>query len=494
MEISNIVSAFSDDEMSVLNNARDGKSEEECTENSITASDIAKETYISSNTKDMELTVEETVDISKIESAAQLIEDGKIVQKENGVGEWAIFPNSNEIYKEYHISNMNFGIAEVPVTTLDLQKHVKKFKITDSTGNNTIAEVEAKNESQVTVNPSKVAANKIDIVINVLSKDLGMEKEIIKNLIGYSNKSDKQEDSNKIITASATATQVKKLQYDMTMYSLAREITITRTWNIKAGNVLAAPGIDVLDVSIEDEKLQGAKLEVTYDITSSIYAEKNFNNDAVTVPSIKGIADYVDNNLSYNEDLENNEEKWTVSTYENIMDAYKRQAEYESQFSNSVNDTRKGTIDTTANGTKYTTIVEAIDNNVLLETCGTGSTEITLEKILSSTDSSISDIITSSIDTYEYGNSLEITGIDYKNATGETTGDFIFRDRVRTADRYIVLAGRQHDAATAETIAIHPPTGKNNNINYYIVALVSLTVLAGGIIAIKKKVLKNNRK
>ena len=500
--ISNIVSAFSDDEMSVLNNARDGKSESECTEpkgnvegkTQIKAESIAQKTYISSDTKDMELTTEETVDISKIEDAEKLIQDGKIVQKENGVGEWAIFPNSNEIYKEYHISNMNFGIAEVPVTTLDLQKHVKKFKITDSTGNNTIAEVEAKNESQVTVNPSKVAANKIDIVINVLSKDLGMEKEIIKNLIGYSNKSDKQEDSNKIITASATATQVKKLQYDMTMYSLAREITITRTWNIKAGNVLAAPGIDVLDVSIEDEKLQGAKLKVTYDITSSIYAEKNFNNDAVTVPSIKGIADYVDNNLSYNEDLENNKEKWTVSTYEDIIDAYDKQAEYESKLSNSVKDTRKGTLDTTTNGTKYTTIVEAIDNNVLLETCGTGSTEITLEKILSSTDSSISDIVTSSIDTYEYGNSLEITGIDYKNATGETTGDFIFRDRVRTADRYIVLAGRQHDTATAETIAIHPPTGKNNNINYYIVALVSLTLLAGGIIAIKKKVLKNNRK
>ena len=29
------------------------------------------------------------------------------------------------------------------------------------------------------------------------------------------------------------------------------------------------------NVSIEDEKLQGAKLKVTYDITSSIYAEKN---------------------------------------------------------------------------------------------------------------------------------------------------------------------------------------------------------------------------
>ena len=502
MDISNKVSAFSDDEMSVLNNARDGKSESECTEpkgyvegkTQIKAESIAEKTYIISDTKDMELTTEETVDTSKIENAEQLIQDGKIVQKENGVGEWAIFPNSNETYKEYHVNNMNFGIAEVPVTTLDLQKHIKKFKITDSAGNNTIAEVEAKNESQVTVNPSKVAANKIDIVINVLSKDLGMEKDIIKNLIGYSNKSDKQEDSNKIITASATATQVKNLQYDMTMYSLAREITITRTWDIKAGNVLAAPGIDVLDVSIEDEKLQGAKLEVTYDITSSIYAEKNFNNGSVTVPSIVGIADYIDNNLSYNGELENNKEKWTVSTYEDIIDAYDKQAEYESKLSNSVKDTRKGTLDTTAKGTKYTTIVEAIDNNVLLETCGTGSTEITLEKILSSTDSSISDIITSSIDTYEYGNSLEITRIDYKNATGETTGDFIFRDRVRTADRYIVLAGRQHDAATAETIAIHPPTGKNNNINYYIVALVSSTVLTGGIIAIKKKVLKNNRK
>ena len=48
---------------------------------------------------------------------------------------------SNTFGKEYKITNVNFGIARVPVSTVDLQKHVDEFEIVDSAGINTIAKL-----------------------------------------------------------------------------------------------------------------------------------------------------------------------------------------------------------------------------------------------------------------------------------------------------------------------------------------------------------------
>ena len=444
--------------MTVLNNVRDGKNmdaakvtyKENDIEKEVTSETIRDATKMFATTPAMELTMEETV------------QNGNTTKQ-------------NDSFTDYIVSNMNFGIAEVPVTTIDLQKHVYSLKITDSTSDNIIAEAQIDtNNAQVTVNPSKIAENKLDVVINVLSKDLGMDKSIIRNLIGYDE--NKGKDTNIIIAPNANKKQTDKLQYDMTMYSLAREITITKTWNVKSGNVLAAPGTSVLDISIEDDKLQGAKLEVTYEITASIYAERNFNNDAVVEPSIKGIADYIDNDLSYNEEKigtqpQSNKEYWTIAKQEELAELYKR-AEQIGETQGSENIQRSGTLD--PDGIKYTTIVTAnnIENGLLVERCGTGTAYITLERLLSSTDSSIGDIIQSSIETYEYDNNLEITGLDYENE-----GDFIFRDRVRTADRYIILAGRQHDTATSETIALSSFNITFNNEDFPAFGLPIIAVL-----------------
>ena len=122
---------------------------------------------------------------------------------------------------------------------------------------------------------------------------------------------------------------------------------------------------------------------------------------------------------------------------------------------------------------------------------------ITLERTLSSQDVTVGDIITSAVESFDYTNNVEITGISYKNNTEDDK--YVHRDRVRTPKTnntdnswMIILAGAQHDTAGSETIAIHPPTGENNNMIYYVVAITSLAVLAVGVVLIKKFAIKKD--
>lgn len=229
------------------------------------------------------------------------------------------------------------------------------------------------------------------------------------------------------------------------------------------------------DVSVEDEKLQGARLQVTYAITSKIDVEKNFDGKEEVYATITELVDYIDNNLSYNPALGENSNYWKLTTYNDIFTG-----------------DRKGTVD--PEGKKYTTIVKAKSGNPILNSNG-GTATITLEKILSSTDSTIEEIITSTVDTYEYNNIIEITGISYENITPGNTeqpdSKPLRKDLVRTEDGYIIIPGVQHDSKTAETITIHPPTGDSSiSIMYYVIAALSLVILAAGVFGIKKFVLK----
>lgn len=369
----------SDEKITVLNNARDGNSADECkvtygddNSNEITANNVEENSYMFANTKNM------TFEVEKVEDS-----DGK----------------QHNSFADYVVEGMNFGIAEVPVTEINLQKSVKEFTIKDSTGSNTIAQ---------------------------LTKD----------------------DDGK--------------------------------WNVK-GDVISAGNI--FDVQIEDEKLQGARLQVTYDIIANMRTEKNFNNSKPIEANITGIVDFIDNNLSYNDALGENSKYWELTNFTETSGTFAEATYKEGTVP-------RGTID--PGGTKHTTIVKAKgDNPILLKEDGTAKAPITLEKILSSVDSTIDEIITSTVDTYEYSNIVEITGLDYTNVTDGGSSTNVLRDRIRTSDRYIILPGVQHDSATSEKITIHTPTGDSNvNIIYYVIAAVSLVVIAAGTFGIKKFVLK----
>ena len=305
----------------------------------------------------------------------------------------------NKTFTDYVITNMNFGIAEVPVSTIDLQKHVKELEIVDSAGINTIAKIVLK------------------------------------------------EDGN---------------------------------YNVVNGEVLAAGVNEPIDVSIENEKLQGAKLRITYAISAEIKVEKNYNDEEGITPTIKGLYDFIDNNLEYNQTLGENSKYWELTSYDEMQEQYKKLK------LNGDSLEPQSTVASDSN--KYKVIIKTTPNNPILSAT-TGQkkeVELVLERVLSSNDSGITmkDIQNMFVG---YMNTIEIQEINYNN-----TGDDPLRDRVRTTDRHIIVPGGSRDTATSEEIVIHPPTGDGGaiGITYYIVGLASLCILAVGIFGIKKSVIK----
>lgn len=311
----------------------------------------------------------------------------------------------NKTFTDYVITNMNFGIAEVPVSTIDLQKHVKELEIVDSAGVNTIAKI---------------------------SRELQPNGE----------------------------------------YKYA-----------VSGEVLAAGDNQPIDVSIENEKLQGAKLRITYAISAEIKVEKNYNDEKGITPTIKGLYDFIDNNLEYNQTLGENSKYWELTSYDEMQKQYKKLKLNEDSLE------PQSTVASDSN--KYKVIIKTTPNNPILSAT-TGQkkeVELVLEKVLSSNDSGIEEIKMKDIQNMlGYMNTIEIQEINYSN----TGGDKPLRDRVRTTDRHIIVPGGSRDTATSEEIVIHPPTGDGGaiGITYYIVGLASLCILAVGIFGIKKFVIK----
>lgn len=409
IDVSTNAIKFTDYESEVLNNMRNGKKEEEAKvtyeengENKeITVNDIINATSMNAETPQMELTVEKT----------ELVE-GVLKQK--------------QVFDKYEISNMNFGIAELPKTKVTVTTTVDSFTIMDATRENVLASV--------------------------------------KNVAGV--------------------------------------------WQTE-GDVLPI-GNDSFDVSIEDKKLQGARLEVTYKITSNIDQERNFDNAIMSVSSLSGLINYIDNNLHYNPDLNSNNDNWEVVTFDNVIntinDGYNN---YEKQnLLNNIN--ISGTV-AAPNSTTYNTIVKAKEGNLLLAEGG-GESYITLEKVLSSTDSTLEEIISSTVDIYEYGNVVEITGFNYyptPNNTNEdsnyivkdnenTSFEYIFRDRVlmyESDDNYgISLPGIDDVLGISGKITEHTPTGDSSlNTMYYVIALIALSILVAGVFSIKKFVLNSKK-
>ena len=436
-EVSYNACDLSDDEMIKLNDVRDGiiKQSNEDT----TSKEVRNKLWMYANTPDFTLTVEQSV-------------KGK----------------QNDKFTAYEVEQMNFGIAEVPVTTIDLQKHVSSFSIKDSTG-------------QIEIASAKIAYNyTIGIKLNNITDENKRRKvqAVLGSLYTVPTLEDcKKTTEEKNISKNLNKTEMQSIRKALIQYSIPNIVTIIPNWTTK-GNVL--PGVKatttVLDVSIEDAKLQGAKLQVTYDVSADIYAEKDFTLDSKALePSIKYVVDFVDNNLSYAESLTGND-KWQVAQSDALYYG-------DGDDSDSLKKLDKSN--------KYTTTVSTKSDNDLLKTKvgTTGTTQITLERILTAQDTTIQDIITSSIDAFEYKNEIRILQLGYNNTIDETK--IKNKDRIRTPERYIIVPGKHHDSATSETIAIHPPTGDTStHTMYYIIGAAGLAVLAIGAFGIKKFVLK----
>ena len=277
----------------------------------------------------------------------------------------------------------------------------------------------------------------------------------------------------------------------------------TKQWTISdssTGNTLTIPALDenltkLINIQIEDDKLQGAKLNVKYRISAQIDQEKDFDNSIVTIQNIAELYDYIDNDLSFNPALNPN---WTIDTAKTAINV---------EHSGLTNNEADGTLGTKEY--KYNTVVKASGSNALLGDLSSGnvlSEDIVLEKVLSSNNTSLARILTDIGDTYEYNNLVEVTKLNYIHSGGTDNryGEHIFRDAIRRTDtnpdpytfdadtyEYVMVGNWQHDTAISGTIAINPPTGTNEiPMAYYIVAVIALGGVATGAIIAKRKISK----
>ena len=213
-------------------------------------------------------------------------------------------------------------------------------------------------------------------------------------------------------------------------------------------------------LELDNELIQGTTIEVGYEIKATNNSELDYlsenyykygivEGDVVTITPT-GVIDYLDKEWAF--DKENNE-AWEVLQKDDL-NGLVAEVVYNDENS-SINDK---------------VILYTNELAKPLEPTATNSVMLNVSKIITTGD----DI--------ELGNETEIVEID------KTGGS----DINSTPGNYIPGLGHQeNDDGMAETVIVIPSTGQNLNFIIPIaIGLVALVVLAGGVILIKKKVLK----
>ena len=253
------------------------------------------------------------------------------------------------------------------------------------------------------------------------------------------------------------------------------------TIETKIGDILTTDVNSIVDISMEDDKLQGASMKIKYKVST-----RQTNREAAR---INKFVDYIPNNLAFNLEIEDNKGNWQVVANKNDIKNY-------------LANNRKSITDL------YNVIVEATTDNKL--TTGKDAVQtITLETKLSSTEATIEQIITSAEELiYEYKNTVEVLETHSEEAVVVKTIDLNGEIVLAT------LGGRISDPehpgnpktpegapdendptapiiTTSVDVAIHPPTGSEGlTITHFIIITSSLAVIGAGILLIKKYVLK----
>lgn len=236
-----------------------------------------------------------------------------------------------------------------------------------------------------------------------------------------------------------------------------------------------------LKLEVDNEILQNAVLEIEYELKVRNTSELDYNNkefywygkgygdignDLVAL-NANTVIDYLDNNLSNNQQTENSGTEWKTYT-----------TEEKKELTKTGNETLNGLLAENLKETvsKINTIMETETLGKDLKPQGSLqeiSVKLKAYKMLPS--------VLKEEDTY-FGNDAEIIKITKTGGSTLTT----------TPGSYnLSEAPKEVDEATAETVTIVPPTGLDINvIAYTLLAISSLGILTAGIILIRKLVLK----
>ena len=235
----------------------------------------------------------------------------------------------------------------------------------------------------------------------------------------------------------------------------------------------------LIQLTMDEELMHGATIQITYTIkitnvgeidyvdgvNKNFYYQGNSTDTTVVTTTANQVVDYVQNNLQFdasNKVNSQSDNKWSVITADNLISG------------DLVNSRLQESL------TKFNTIIqtENFGEKALVPDDGSDKAESTITKTLI-----LSQLITpeNEEDDLTYSNMVEIV------KTSNTVGRRMAYSVVGNQDP-LAEEPSEVDSNVAEKIVILPPFGEVRM--YYILGTIVAIILIGGIILIKKKVLK----
>lgn len=230
-----------------------------------------------------------------------------------------------------------------------------------------------------------------------------------------------------------------------------------------------------IHIYMDEEVMQGANIQIKYKITvtnnsevdytgssassvgTAYYTGKISSADRKVTTSVDLISDYVDNSLVYRED-DNTGRAW-LSMEKTSLESIEKMEE---------NGYLDPEVELESKDIHQIIINESLKNEALVPG-DTRTVELTLSKTLSTSEDA---------EDPSFDNIAEI--LQYTNTVGRRSDIPGNQDPTE--------APIEGDADWTETVTITPPTGENRS-HYYVITGVVLTIIAAGVIVIKKKVL-----
>ena len=334
--------------------------------------------------------------------------------------------NSNAYNGNYTLNNVDFGLTERPKAQLEISKKVAGVKLTHSDG-------------VVAFDTTKAVPDVLWLSGKAYNLSDSMRKNQYKDYYQES---------------------IKDAKYNR--YSYREEVSKLIASRYKGGNN------GLIQITKDEELMHGATIQITYvltiknvgetDYTGEDFYYKGVANGKVVTTAANQVLDYVPNNLQYR-GAEN--QGWTVVNVNDLTNNDANQV-----YSRLVNNSLTETI------SKFNTMLVTKDLAKALEPGKeTDNKTLVLTKVI--TPENANDDLT-------YENIAEI--VQTSNTVGRRMAYSIVGNQNPTENPSEV------DSSQAERIVILPPTGEP--YLYLGIGAIAIIILIGGVIIIKKKVIK----
>ncbi len=424
------------------------------------------------------------------------VSDAKDIMKDNNNNTVNMRPNatlnSREDVENYSKLNVTNHIAEVLASQEQLQEYYKNDKEavenllqelmnkTAMTAETGVIDVEVEKDSKETLNQTKDNTMKykvqnVNLGLGERPKaQLAINKEITNVKVTLA-------DGSTLFDAKQAATNVLWKEHKKYDLSYTKEYVLDTNKYGSIENIRKKNANDsrfgLIQLSMDEELMHGATIRISYTVTVSNVGEVDYDDDMfyytgtasnvskVVETQANQVIDYVANNLQFDSSNEENS-TWEVISKKDLIDKGLVNSKLESEIE------------------KYNTIITTKSNSNIAKTS-------LQPEIYNKDKSQVSDrlVLTQLItaennsDDLTYRNIVEI--VKTSNTVGRRNQYSVVGNQNPTKEP------QELDSDISETVRILPPFG--NAGKYIIIAttiILAIVILSGGIIFIKKKILK----